>query len=301
MKKELFLSNNNLVKTSLYLDYSEWAIKNSDIPDGIVFAGIIIDNLALVNLFNEISRIKEQIRSPFNNVPNLPLKWCFGDLKRYYEENNQTDLYNILHNNRISWLAQISDILQNIPFKFIISIIKCHAKHKDALKKTKDMVIQFAFSNCLMKFGLYIKQNNLDLAEVVVDWPQRGNKKIYEEEYRTGFYYGKSADYGIRYKCGPLKGLGFSESLFFSSMTECSVLQITDIIAGAFKDILKEGLSGKDARIGSEFIKNIKSKLHGAPNNLNYGIAVAPPKKEDPDFYSRIWDIIKNKIFNYNF
>ncbi len=231
-------------------------------------------------------------------MPNLPLKWCFGDLKRYYEENNQTNLYNILHKKRISWLTQISDILQNIPFKFIISIIKCHAKHKDALKKTKDKVIQFAFSNCLMKFGLYIKQNNLYLAEVVVDWPQRGNKEIYEEEYRTGFYYGKSANYGVRYKCGPLKDLGFSDSLFFSSTNECSVLQITDIIAGAFKDILKGGLSSKDARIGNEFIRNIKSKLHGAPNNLNYGIAIAPPKKEDPAFYNSMWYIIKNRIFN---
>lgn len=301
MKKVTFLTNSNPAKTTLYADFSEWTINNTDIPNVIVFAGIIIDDSSIVKLSNEISRIKEQIKAPYKDVPNLPLKWCFGDLKNFYEDKNLGDLYKHLLKTRTTWLNQISDMLNSISFNFIISIIKCYAKNRTSLKKTKDMVIGFAFSNCLMKYGFYIKKNNLTRADVIIDWPQKDNKKLYEEEYRTAFYFGRSAKYGCSYKCGPLRNLGFNESLFFSSTTECSVLQIADLIAGAFKDILKQGLEDKDSKTGNEFIQKIKYKLLGAPNNLNYSIAVAPPKKEDPDFYRRIWHIIKNKIFNYNF
>lgn len=298
MEKELFLTNNSPFNISLYLDYSEWEIKGSDIPNGIVFAGIIIDNSSIVKLSNAISRLKEQIKCPYNYVTDFPIKWCFGDLKKFYEENSLTGLYKKLCKNRSSWLNQVSEALGLIQFNFIISIIKCHAKSRNSLKKTKDMVIGFAFSNCLMKYGLYIKKNHLSGADVIVDWPQRDNKKLYEEEYRTAFYYGKSAKYGVIYKCGPLKGLGFRDSIFFSSTTECSILQLTDLIAGAFKDILKQGLAGKDSSDGIKFIRNIKNKLLGAPNNLNFGIAVAPSEQEDPIFFESIWKIIKYKIFN---
>lgn len=300
MKKENFLTNNNLVKTSLYVDFSEWAINNLNIPNGIVFAGIIIDDSSIVKLSDEISHIKEKIKYSYNNAPNFPLKWCLGDLKKFYEDNNLRDLYNHLLKTRTIWLNQIAELLKSISFNFIISIIKCYAARRETLKNTKDMVIGFAFSNCLMKYGLYIKKNNLARANVIIDWPQRYNKKPYEEEYSNAFYFGKSK-YGRLFNCGPLRRLGFNDSLFFSSTTECSVLQITDLIAGAFKDILKQGLEDKDSKTGNKFIHKIKFKLLGAPNNLNYGIAVAPSKKEDPDFYSSIWNIIKNKIINYNF
>lgn len=64
MKKVTFLTNSNPAKTTLYADFSEWTINNTDIPNVIVFAGIIIDDSSIVKLSNEISRIKEQIKAP---------------------------------------------------------------------------------------------------------------------------------------------------------------------------------------------------------------------------------------------
>ncbi|MBC7349634.1 MAG: DUF3800 domain-containing protein [Candidatus Aminicenantes bacterium] len=289
-KKKSLNDEKKVNKISWYADFSELTEnKNINIPNVIIFGGVIVDDLSKYQLWSAISKIK----SKYNETANFPLKWCFKDLENYYKKNKQIRLYKKLLEDITSWREQIFEQLASLPFRFIISIIKSHAQYRESLKESKEKVIRFAFVMTLQKYGLCVRNNNMSAAEVILDWPPGGNKQIFDIEYRSAFYSGKSAEYGQQYDCGPLKKIGFNDSVLFSSMTECSMLQISDLIIGAFRDLLKEAFGNKTNLHGVKLLRTIKNRLYGAPNNLNYGISISPDKKTFSDI---IWIKIKEVL-----
>lgn len=283
------VARNKVTKIKWYADFSELIKdKNINIPNVIIFGGIIVNDNSEHQLCSVISTIKSQYKAA-----NFPLKWCFEDLKRYYQSNNELRLYNKLNKEKNNWRNRIFKELKKIDFKFIISIIKCRAKSRKSLKKTKEKVIRFAFVMALQKYGFYVKNNHMKDAEVILDWPPGNKKQIFEIEYRNAFYEGDSAHYKQRYDCGALKELGFNDSVLFSSTNECSMLQISDLIVGAFRDLLVEALNNKSNLPGVNLLKKIKDKLYGAPKNLNYGISIPANGNSDQSFSNPIWKKIK--------
>lgn len=273
-------------KVSWYVDFSEFnKDKINNIPNVIILGGIIVDSFSKAQLHSEIINIK----ASYDRDVSFPLKWCFKDLKDFYEKNNKMRLYTNLLEDCNLWRDRISQCLESIKFYFIVSIIKCHARYRNTLLKTKDMVLRFAFVMALQKYGLYVKNNYMSSAEVILDWPPGNKRQIFDIEFRNAFYFGKSADYNQQYNCGPLKDLGFNDSLLYANADECSMLQVSDLIVGAFNDLLKEAFGHKAKLHGTNFLRKIKNKLYGAPDNLNYGISISPEDYWDVNFSESIW------------
>jgi hypothetical protein len=272
-----------------YGDNSELkGIWEAELPDILLFGGIIISEAAR----NELCSIIEDIKSSYKTEADFPIKWNFRGLEKYYQDHQIIDLYKVLLKNSNKWRSDIFQGASNIDFKITVSLIKCHGKDREILLNTKEAVTKYSFSNALMRVGLFIRELNPDGAELVLDWPSEGQRDLFIEEYKSAYQSGVTCDGEVGYYSGPLKSLGFSDSPLFACMTECSLLQFSDLIVGATREMVEIALGKKESSLGFNLLKKVSYQLLGAPTEVvGRGIIISPTEGE---FYDMVRDIIND-------
>jgi hypothetical protein len=272
-----------------YADNSELqGIWEAEIPDVLLFGGIVVNE----NSKNELCSIIESVKSNYKPEADFPIKWNFRGLEKYYQEHRIKSLYQVLLKDSDRWRSEIFQLTSDVDFTIIVSLIKCHGKDRAVLKRTKEIVTQFSFSNALMRVGLSVRDINPNAAELVLDWPSEGQRDLFNKEYKSAYQSGVTCDQKMGYFCGPLKNLRFSDSPLFASMTECSLLQFSDLIVGATREMVEVALGKKSDSLGLTLLKEVRYRLLGAPSEvIGRGIVISPKRGE---LYDRISETISS-------
>jgi len=248
-----------------YADNSELnGIKGAEIPDILLFGGIIVDRSAESSLRIEIEDIKEK----YSGHRRVPVKWNFKDLKRFYGDNQLQDTYQVLLESSREWRSEIFEKLSEFDIKLVVACIEGYSVRRDTLKSVKDDLTRYIFSNALMRLGLYAQETKPRNVLVVLDWPDKGNTKPFDVEYECALIYGKSFDGNVIYKSGKLEALGFSDSVTFTNAQYTTMLQIADMVVGATRELIEYCLGKKGVGQGVECLKRVWPKFRGWPNNI---------------------------------
>jgi hypothetical protein len=272
-----------------YADNSETkSTLDTAIPDIQLFGGIAANESAC----SELRAIMKEVKLTYGKAPEFPLKWCFKDLKNDYLESRRPKLYAKLLQESPAWRTEIFNRLSNVEFTIIVSVIFSYGSSRSTLLDTKEKVTRFGFSNALQRVGLFVKGLSQGPAEVILDWPDKSRKTLFDLEYRSAYHKGISAGYGRGYDCGPLKDLAFSDSVLFTSMNQC--LQISDMVVGATRELVEEALGRKQSSLGVRLLKLIRGRIHGAPNSVvGWGIAISPTQGS---FFKKVRDKV-NELY----
>lgn len=267
------------------MSYIRWYADNSyihgiwgaEIENILVFGGIALDK----DTERAISSIMENVKRPYKQEADFPVKWNIKDLKEYYEKKGLADLYQVLLTESKVWRSQVFEAAAEIEFTIIIAIIKAYSQKRETILETKGRLTRYVFSDALMRVGHHTEEIKADAVEVFLDWPE-GNqpRNIFDEEYQSALIYGVTCE-KQEYHCGVLKKLGFSDSVHFTSMKANSVLQFCDLIVGATKILVNLALEKEKDTFGFECIRKLNMKFRGAPGDVvGRGLIIAPTSGE---------------------
>lgn len=270
-----------------YADNSELqVIWDASIPDILLYGGICIDDEAREHLCNIINAVK----SRYDENTDFPLKWNFRDLHDYYRSQGKEQLYNRLLQSSKQWRMQIFREIASIEFIIIMSIIHGYGRAREAQRRTRERLTRHVFSNALMRLGNHISEIGSPYTELVLDWPPEGNRSLFDNEYRYAYTHGRDSEQ-YEYYCGALKNIGFADSPLYSSMNECALLQLSDLIVGSVRDLVDFSLRRTRGFYGLNRVREIKDSFRGAPSRvIGKGISIAPPRGELFDRVSRTVD-----------
>jgi hypothetical protein len=269
-----------------YADNSELnGIWGSAIPDILIYGGICANNHAQ----NCLCEIIKNVKAGYNKDVDFPLKWNFRALEVYYQNIGKFDLYDRLLKSSKIWRKSIFRQIASVDFIIIMSIIHGYGRDRNIQLKTRQNLTRYVFSNALMRLGIHIKEIDSPKTELVLDWPPEGDKNLFDSEYRCAYFRGLASN-NQEYFCGPLEEIGFSDSIFYSSTNECSLLQISDIIVGSVKDLVDYSLGRKRGRYGRNRVLEIKDRFRGAPSRvIGRGVSIAPTRNS-------LYDKLRNTI-----
>ena len=275
-----------------YADNSELkGIWDAEIPDILIYGGICVSDTNRYQLESIITNVKAR----YDQQCNIPLKWSFRDLRNYYCRQGRENLYNRLLQSSEQWRRQIFRGISTIDFSIIASLILGHGTDRRVLIRTRDGLTRYVFSNALMRVGLHVSELRPERTEVILDWPPEGKRFLFDEEYRSGYIDGITHDRQVTYDSGPLKELSFSDSPFFANMKDCVLLQLSDLIIGAVKDMVNVSLGRTRGFFGLNRVREVRNQLRGAPDNvIGRGISISPTQGE---LYERVSRTIEN-LFN---
>ena len=228
----------------------------------LLFGGVLVDEKAE----QEIIDLLESVKSEYT-FPHMPIKWNFKDLKKNYKEFEKEEDYKRLLEQSYEWRTKIFKESLNINYKIVIACLERHSSKKK-IKEIKDDLINISFAQSLMRVGLYAQNQDWDQRfEIFLDWPEGSNPQPFNREYYYAYNQGKSAK-GVNYFCGPLKHLGFNQSLYYTRCTHSSVLQFSDLVIGAAKDFILKTIYGLDTSLGYDLTQLIKKKFNGYPDKI---------------------------------
>jgi hypothetical protein len=197
------------------------------------------------------------------------------DLRETYVRQGQRALYEKMLTSSAQWRTEIFQRLSAADVSILVACIEGYSSRKQVLRKTKEALTRFAFNNGLMRFGLYVQQTKAPNACVVMDWPDGNDPKPFNLEYAFAFGKGRTPN-NIRYTCGALNHLGFSDAVFFTNMRHSTLLQAADLVVGAVRELLECCLEKRGPGQGVDCLKTVKSKFVGSPNKiLGHGLSVS--------------------------
>jgi len=247
-----------------YADNSELnGIRGAEIPDILLFGGIIVDQSTESSLRRKVEDIKEE----YSGHRRVPVKWNFKDLERFYEENQLEGVYHVLLESSREWRSEIFESLSEFDIKLIVACIESYSVKRDTLKEVKDDLTRYIFSNALMHLGIYVQETQPHNTLVVLDWPDKGNTKPFDIEYEHAFIHGETLD-DITYLCGSLRDHGFADSVAFANARYTTMLQIADMVVSASREFIQYCLGKKGIGQGVECLRKVWSHFLGAPNNI---------------------------------
>jgi hypothetical protein len=146
-----------------------------------------------------------------------------------------------------------------------------------------------------MRFGLHVKETGASHAEVIMDWPDKGRARPFDSEYSAAFSTGRTSDDKVHYHCGPLKDLGFTDHVLYGSMHHSTLLQLSDLVVGACRELVECCLGKRSPGPGVECLRIVRARFRGYPKEiLGRGISIAT---KDERFRTRIKDGIKRLVF----
>lgn len=267
-----------------YADNTELSTTKSK-NNVLIFGGILINE----NEEKKLKKIIEEVKSKYA-IKTLPIKWNFKDLKITYEELSKMKDYQNLLENSFKWRQEIFEKSLDINYNIILA---CTERYNSEipLGVIKEDITSISFTQSLMRVGLYAKNNfTREEFQVILDWPDSNNPKPFNREYFKAYHEGTSTK-NIKYFSGPLKDLGFSDSLFFAKSTHSTMLQFADLVIGACKDYIVKNLHEIDHSLGFELTEIIKCKYNGYPDKIiEYGMNYAPKGKN--------YEILKTALSN---
>lgn len=260
-----------------YADNSELnGVRGSSIPDILLFGGIAID-LGQVRLLREAI---ESVKAKYGHF-RAPVKWNFKDLKALYKKQKLEMLYEDLLQSSKSWRLEIAQLANKFDFRVIVAVVEGHSIAKKTLTGVKPNLCRYAFNNGLMRFALHVQQEKPDSAQVILDWPDRGDSKPFDLEYRTAYNEGKTGERDVSYHSGPLAVLGFEDCASYVNMHHSTLLQFADLVLGANRELIECAIGKKGGGVGVDFCKTIRSKYRGYPTHIvGRGISVASGRSD---------------------
>jgi hypothetical protein len=252
-------------------------IWGAEIEDILMFGGIALDKEAEC----AISTIMEKVKRPYKQEADFPVKWNVRDLEKYYKKMKLGDLYQALLRESKDWRSQIFREVSDLEFTIIIALIKSHSSKRRVIKRNRERLTRYVFSDALMRVGYHVREADASFAEIILDWPeQKQPRHIFDEEYKSALIYGVTCE-KQEYHCGVLKALNFSDSIYFTSMKACSVLQFSDLVVGATRELIDLALEKEKDTFGFDCLREICLKFRGAPENVvGRGLIIAPTKGE---------------------
>lgn len=255
-----------------YADNSELnGIRGSTIPDILMFGGIAINPRDEQPLRQAIEAVKSK-----KGHKRAPVKWNFKDLKPLYKKGGIEGLYNDLLTSSKDWRLEIAKVANEFDFKVILSVVEGHSIAKKTLTGCKPDLTRYSFSNGLMRYALYVQEEKPSRAQVILDWPDRGDSKPFDSEYVSAYNEGKTRERHVLYHSGPLSELGFDDCACYVNMHHCTLLQFADLVLGANRELIECAIGKKKSGFGVDFAKEIRSKYRGYPNKiLGRGISIA--------------------------
>lgn len=247
-----------------YADNSELkSIRGADIPDILLFGGIIIDTDAERQLLARIDDVKRE-----HGYPRAPVKWNMKDLKNVYKRLDLPNAYQALIDTSRDWRKELFKAVAETECALLVACVEGYSSRREVLKKRKYDLTRYVFLDGLMRFGLHVKDKRPHLADVVLDWPDKGDSKPFDLEYACAYGRGKTSENNATYQCGKLSQLPFADSIMFSNMHHCQMLQIADLIVGATREFVECCMGKRDGGQGLDCLKMVKGKFRGAPTNI---------------------------------
>ena len=237
-------------------------IWGAEIEDILIFGGIAMERDAE----QAISAVMENMKKPYKQEADFPVKWNIRDLKEYYEKKGLAELYKVLLAESKEWRSQVFEAAAEIEFTIIIAIIKAYSQKRETIIETKERLTRYVFSDALMRVGHHAKEINADAVELFLDWPEANQpRNIFDEEYQSALIYGVTCE-KQEYHCGVLKELGFSDSV---------------LIVGTTKELVNLALEKVKDTFGFECIRKLNMKFRGAPGDVvGRGLIIAPTSGE---------------------
>lgn len=246
-----------------YADDSDLrTIKDVHVPNIVLFGGVAVSRENEKPLRDAIESAKQM----FGNK-RFPLKWNFKDLRGKYEEQGQIDLYKQVMSNMFDIRKAVFEAVSKIDFTIIISIVQGYSSDKKILIDLKNDLSRYVFTNSLMRYALHVSEVKSDRAEVILDWPDGGNSKPYDSEYSCAYNYGRTID-GIEYHSGQLEKLNFNDSAVYTRMPHSTLLQFSDLILGATREMIHHAIDEKKSGHGVKLLGYVANKFRGYPNHV---------------------------------
>lgn len=248
-----------------FADNSElMGIREAECPDILLFGGIAI------SFDQELKMIRtlENIKKDRFGTGRAPVKWNFKDLKPFYSKNNLKELYEKMLPESKAWREELFDSTKDVDYAIIISCVESHSIKKKTIRNVKDNLIRYSFSNGLMRYALHVKENKPSSAQIVLDWPDGGDPAPFDSEYAAAYNAGKTADKAVSYHSGTLASLDFIDSPLYARMPHSILLQFSDLVVGAVREMLECALEKKPSSFGLDICKMIKKRFRGYPNNI---------------------------------
>lgn len=247
-----------------YADNSELnGIKDAEIPDILLFGGLVISHDAERQLQLDVEKIKKR-----HAHHRAPVKWNMKDLRDLYKGQDVLPLHEKLTKSSREWRAEIFECLSATDCVLLVACIEGYSSKRSILKERKDELTRFIFTNGLMRYGLHVRDAKPRSAQVVLDWPDKGLSKPFDSEYAAAYRGGSTTDKNVTYRCGKLSNLGFSDSVFFANMHHSTMLQVADLVVGATREFLECCLGKKAGGQGLDCLKLVRGKFRGAPDNI---------------------------------
>lgn len=209
------------------------------------------------------------------------MKWNFKDLKALYRKQRIENLYEKLLSSSKAWRLEIAEIANDYDFRVIVAVVEGHSIARKTLKGLKPDLCRYAFNNGLMRFALHVQEEKPDTAQVILDWPDRGDSKPFDLEYRTAYNEGKTGERNVSYHSGPLIDLGFEDCAHYVNVHHSTLLQFADLVLGANRELIECAIGKKSSGFGVDFCKKIKTKYMGYPRYIvGRGLSVASGRSE---------------------
>lgn len=246
-----------------YADNSELhGIRDTDIPDILLFGGIAVP----ARVERALQRALEDVKGQFGEARS-PVKWNFKNLRPEYKKRDQEALFEKLLKTSAQWRTALFEEAAKHDFQIVVSCLESHSVFKEKIKDVKAALSGYSFSNGLMRFGLCVQIAKPEQAQVIVDWPDKHDCEPFTVEYQHAYSHGASST-GQKYFCGPLRSIGFLDSVAYTTMIDSTLLQFADLIVGATREVVQCALGGREEGLGVTLTRSLKTKFYGAPNSI---------------------------------
>ena len=255
-----------------YADNSELnGIRGSTVPDILLFGGVAIANGQELALREAIESVKAKYA-----FTRAPVKWNFRDLKSSYLAHKRNAEYETLLRSSKEWRMEIAQAVQEFDFKIIIAIVESHSIARKTILGYKPDLARYAFNNGLMRFALHVAEQRPHSAQIILDWPDKGDSKPFDSEYSSAYNEGRTSERNVAYNSGRLSKLNFDDSAAYVNMLHNTLLQFADLCLGATRELVECALGKKSSGFGVDFCKTLATKYRGHPHNIfGRGISVA--------------------------
>lgn len=268
---------NGCYRLKWYADNSELnGIKGAEIPDILLFGGLIVDQDTEQAIKSKVEKIKKHY-----GHPRAPVKWNMKDLRDLYKREGMLPLYEQLMKGSREWRKEIFECLSITECALLVACIECYSCRRKVLKERKDELTRYIFTNGLMRFGLHVRDLKPGVAQIILDWPDKGIARPFDSEYSSAYSRGKTIDNAVGYQCGKLSSLNFVDSVLFTNMLHSTMLQVADLIVGATREFIECCIGKKYGGQGLDCLKLIRGQFRGAPENIiGRGIVVPSGNSE---------------------
>ncbi|MEM9360843.1 MAG: DUF3800 domain-containing protein [Pseudomonadota bacterium] len=275
-----------------YADNSELTgLRGASIPDMLLFGGIAVPADQEAELRNAIESVKERY-----SHKRAPIKWNLKDLKALYIKQGMESLYEELLSSSKEWRMDIARVARSFDFNVIVSVIESHSVEKSIIKQRKPDLARYAFTNGLMRYALHVQETAPDRANIVLDWPDRGDSNPFDSEYASAYNDGRTREGHVGYNSGPLDKLKFLDCVSYVNMRHSTLLQFADLVVGATRELIECSIDKKSSGLGVDFAKEISRNYRGYPDQIiGRGISLA---SSSSGFKSSVYEFVNRELSN---